>query len=64
MFDLGGLGYGEKFSQVQWIKQVLRFQPEMIKRALEKVNDNDYVVWLDADTILWDNQMVLKTTTT
>ena len=30
-------------------------KPEMIKRALEKVNDNDYVVWLDADTILWDN---------
>ena len=62
VFDLGGLGYGEKFSGKFQDKEGAKIpcKPEMIKRALERVNDNDFVVWMDADTILWDNLNSIK----
>jgi cytidyltransferase-like protein len=56
VYDLGELGFGKSFkgrvSDVANAK--IPGKPEIIQDALEQVEFNDYVVWMDADTILWD----------
>ena len=57
VYDLGGLGYGTpfvgRFSDVEGAK--IPSKPSMILDVLKSVDNNDYVVWLDADAIIWDN---------
>lgn len=57
VYDLGGLGYGKPF-QAKISTQVgakIPSKPSIIKDAISQVNIGDYVVWLDADTIMWDH---------
>lgn len=56
VYDLGKLGFGKPFDG-RFSDQVgakIPSKPSMILDALTLVNDNDYVVWLDADAIIWD----------
>ena len=56
IYDLGNLGYGTPFeariSQKAGAK--IPSKPLIIQDALQKVNVNDMVLWLDADAIIWD----------
>ena len=54
-YDLGNLGFGKPF-EGRVFDQVggkIPSKPSIILDALNCVNDNDFVVWLDADAILW-----------
>jgi hypothetical protein len=54
VYDLGGLGFGTPFvgriSDVPNAK--IPCKPRIILEELKKINDGDYVVWLDADAII------------
>lgn len=54
VYDLGGLGFGTPFvgrvSDEPNAK--IPCKPRIILEALKKVNDGDYVVWLDADALI------------
>jgi hypothetical protein len=54
VFDLGGLGFGEPFQgRVSNIPlHTIPCKPRLIREALNRVPDNDYVIWLDADAIM------------
>lgn len=56
-YDLGGLGYGipfsGRFSDVENSK--IPCKPHIIKDALTRIIDEDYLVWLDADAIIFDS---------
>ena len=56
VYDLGNLGFGIPF-KARFADDVggkIPSKPNIILDALSKVNDGDYVVWLDADTIMWE----------
>ena len=57
VYDLGDLGYGEPFDGDVFEEEGRKIpsKPFMIKDALNKVNKDEYVVWMDAVTILWQN---------
>ena len=56
VYDLGDLGFGEPFNgRVHDASNAkIPSKPAIIKDALNQVNYDDYVIWMDADTILWD----------
>lgn len=57
VYDLGGLGTGIPF-EGRVFDQVggkIPSKPNIILDALNRVDDNDFVVWLDADAILWES---------
>ena len=57
VYDLGQLGYGTKFegkvSNV--VHKRIPSKPAIILDGLSKINKDDFLVWLDADTLLMDN---------
>ena len=57
VYDLGELGYGEPFvgEVYEDAGRKIPSKPFMVKDALSKVNAGEYVVWMDADTILWQS---------
>lgn len=57
IYDLGGLETGIPFDGrvFDQIGGKIPSKPNIILDALYRVNDKDYVVWLDADTIMWNN---------
>jgi hypothetical protein len=54
VFDLGDLGFGEPFEgRVSDVPlHTIPCKPRLIRKALERVPANDYVIWLDADAIM------------
>lgn len=56
VYDLGGLGYGKPFSGrvSDEINAKIPCKPHIILDALDSVNDNEYLVWLDADALIID----------
>ena len=56
VYDLGGLGYGIPFEGrvSDSIGAKIPSKPSMILDALNRVDMNDIVVWIDADAIMWD----------
>lgn len=54
VYDLGGLGFGTPFvgrvSDAPNAK--IPCKPRIILEALKKVDDHDYIVWLDADALI------------
>ena len=56
LYDLGGLGKGKPFdariSELEGAK--IPSKPFIILDAINDIFDNDILVWLDADTIMWD----------
>lgn len=57
IYDLGNLGYGTEFNgKVSDIThQRIPSKPDLILDGLSKINKDDFLVWLDADTLLFDN---------
>lgn len=57
VYDLGDLGYGTKFEgKVSDIThQRIPSKPALILDGLSKIKEGDFLVWLDADTLLVDN---------
>lgn len=55
VYDLGGLGYGQPFEGKvsDSIGAKIPCKPAMILDALNKANDGEVVVWIDADAIMW-----------
>ena len=55
VYDLGNLGFGEpfaaRFSQGEGAK--IPSKPNIIKHAIDKIEFGEYLVWLDADTIVF-----------
>jgi hypothetical protein len=56
VYDLGGLGYGKPFNGrvSDAIGAKIPSKPSMILDALNGVEYNDIVVWMDADAIMWN----------
>jgi hypothetical protein len=56
VYDLGKLGFGKPFNGrfSDQIGAKIPSKPSIILDALHNVDNNDYVVWLDADAIIWD----------
>lgn len=56
IYDLGGLGQGIPFTGrvSDSIGAKIPSKPNIILDALTRCNINDIVVWIDADTIIWD----------
>lgn len=57
IYDLGDLGYGTKFEgKVSDIThQRIPSKPDLILDGVSKIKEGDFLVWLDADTLLVDN---------
>jgi len=57
VYDLGNLGTGKEFTGRFSDKTSAKIpsKPNIILDALTQIENNDYLVWLDADTIMWDN---------
>jgi len=55
VYDLGGLGVGIPFEGrvSDSVGAKIPSKPSIILDALNRVNDKDIVVWIDADTIMW-----------
>jgi len=62
IYDLGGLGTGKEFNGRFSEKTSAKIpsKPDIILDALNQIENNDYLVWLDADTILWDTIEEIK----
>jgi hypothetical protein len=56
VYDLGGLGYGKPFTGrvSDEVNAKIPCKPHIILDALNYVNDNEYLVWLDADALIID----------
>lgn len=56
VYDLGGLGYGTSFigRVSDEVNAKIPCKPHIILDALSSVDDNEYLVWLDADAIIID----------
>lgn len=56
VYDLGNLGYGKKFEGRVSTKKKAKIpsKPSIIMDALSNVNEDEYVVWLDADALILD----------
>jgi len=55
VYDLGGLGFGKPFNGRVFDKTSAKIpsKPNIIFDALQNVDEDDFVVWLDADALLW-----------
>lgn len=53
-YDLGGLGYGKIFTGrvSDEVGAKIPCKPHIIYDALEYIDDNEYLVWLDADALI------------
>src|SRR6056300_617418 len=56
VYDLGGLGYGIPFKGrvSPQVGAKIPSKPGMIMETLKKVEEGDYVVWIDADALIED----------
>jgi len=56
VYDLGGLGYGKQFQGrvSDAVNAKIPCKPHIILDALESIDENEYLVWLDADAIMVD----------
>lgn len=56
VYDLGGLGYGKPFEARISIQPGAKIpsKPMIINDALNNVKENDVVLWLDADAVIWN----------
>lgn len=56
VYDLGGLGYGKPFQGRvgDAVNAKIPCKPHIILDALDSINENEYLVWLDADAIIID----------
>lgn len=56
IYDLGGLGYGKSFQGrvSDEVNAKIPCKPHIILDALESIEENQYLVWLDADALLVD----------
>jgi hypothetical protein len=56
VYDLGGLGYGKPFEGrvSDAVNAKIPCKPHIILDALDSVNENEYLVWLDADALIID----------
>jgi hypothetical protein len=56
VYDLGGLGYGKPFQGrvSNAVNAKIPCKPHIILDALNYINDNEYLVWLDADALIID----------
>jgi hypothetical protein len=56
VYDLGGLGYGKPFEGriSDAVNAKIPCKPHIILDALNSINDNEYLVWLDADALIID----------
>jgi hypothetical protein len=56
VYDLGGLNYGKPFKGrvSDAVNAKIPCKPHIILDALDSVNDNEYLVWLDADALIID----------
>lgn len=56
VYDLGGLGYGKEFKGrfSDAVNAKIPCKPHIIYDALDSINDNDFLVWLDADALIID----------
>jgi hypothetical protein len=56
VYDLGGLGYGTSFTGrvSDAVNAKIPCKPHIILDALNLVDDNEYLVWLDADALIID----------
>lgn len=54
VYDLGGLGYGRPFTGrvSHEVNAKIPCKPHIILDALNFINDNEYLVWLDADALI------------
>ena len=54
VYDLGGLGYGTPFEGrvSDAVNAKIPCKPHIILDALDSINDNEYLVWLDADALI------------
>ena len=54
VYDLGGLGFGEKFDARVTAKVGAKIpsKPNIIKQALNNIKENDVVAWIDADALI------------
>jgi len=54
VYDLGGLGYGKPFvgRVSDEVNAKIPCKPHLILDALTSVDDNQYLVWLDADALI------------
>lgn len=55
VYDLGGTGLGYKFEGrvTDEPNAKIPCKPRIILNALDKVDDNDFVVWLDSDALIY-----------
>jgi len=56
VYDLGGLGYGKPFlgRVSDTVNAKIPCKPHIILDALDSINDDEYLVWLDADALIID----------
>ena len=56
VYDLGGLGYGKPFigRVSDEVNAKIPCKPHIILDALSEVEENEYLVWLDADAMIID----------
>ncbi len=54
-YDLGGLGFGIPFQGrfADNANAKIPCKPHIIRDALSRISDNDFVVWLDADALIF-----------
>jgi hypothetical protein len=57
IYDLGGLNYGKPFSGrvSDAVNAKIPCKPHIILDALNSIDDNEYLVWLDADALIVDS---------
>lgn len=57
IYDLGGMGIGKpfegRFSDERNAK--IPCKPHIIRDAMDSINDNEYLVWTDADALIYKN---------
>lgn len=56
VYDLGGLGFGTPFAGRYGTKEGAKIpcKPHIVKDALGKIQDNEYLVWFDADALIFE----------
>jgi hypothetical protein len=54
IYDLGNLGYGKKFQTNLTVSSKIPLKPHIIRDALNDIDDDDFLVWIDADAIIYD----------
>ncbi len=56
-YDLGNLGFGKSFRGrvSDEVNAKIPCKPHIIADALESINDGEYLVWLDADALIYQN---------